>query len=155
LLGALLALGLVGVGAVVEGVLAEGLAVLAGEEVVDVLGRVAPGDLVDDALAALLGVERGQVADEDDDGAAVGEGLLDELADGAPGGVVVGAEVGLAAALGGVVIDGQQAGLLGDLVEVGRLVLGVDDADGEGVDLLVEQGVDDLLLLAGVALGGP
>ncbi len=113
------------------------------------------GQLVEDALPPLAGVERGEVADEDGDGPAVGQRLLDQSADGLAAFVVVGADVADAAGVGGVVVHGQQLHLARDLVEVFLLVLGVDDADGHGLDALADDAVDDLALDGGVALRRP
>lgn len=137
------------------GVIERVLYVLAVDGALLRLGALLAGQLVEDAVAPLLRVERGEVADEDGDGPAFGQRLLDQSADGLTAFVVVGADVANAAGVGSVIVHGQQLHLAGDLVEVVLLLLGVDDAHGDGLGVLVEDAVDHLALDGRVALLRP
>src|SRR5262249_20923980 len=85
------------------------------------------------------------------EGGPVGQGLVDELAHGPASGVVVGADVAQSATIGGVVVHGEQRHLGGQLLEVVALAPGIDDADGQGLEVLLGEVVEDLGLLLGVA----
>lgn len=117
--------------------------------VIEVLAELGPGgtgsfgEFVDDAADTPLGVGRGCAPDEKDDGSAVGHGLFDESAYGFSAFVVVDSDVTEAAALIGIVIHGDERHLLGNLAKMGRLLLGVDDADGNTGRALLEDGVQN------------
>ena len=103
-------------------------------------------------MAALLGVELFEAADEEHHLSAVGQRFLYESAGGATGFVVVHAHEAKALRVGriGVVRDDRAA--RGDFVDEVHLVLGVHRADGDAVDAAREQALDHALLIHG-ALG--
>ena len=72
---------------------------------------------INEALAALTGVELFEAADENHDIAAVGQGFFDRRSAGATSRVVVDANKSKAIALRSVRVVGDQIGVSGGLVE--------------------------------------
>src|SRR5205807_2032694 len=88
-------------------------------------------------------------------GPAFGQHFLHELPDRTAGQVVVGADVAEALAVRRVVVLRDQRDAGGNLVQVAALPLRINDADGDGLDVLDHQVVNDLFLQGRVVAGGP
>ena len=107
------------------------------------------GDRCLDALQPLLGVARVQLAHENRDSAPLGQCLLDQVSRLAPGGHVVGADVTLALAVGGVAVVREDQRLFRRVVQHRRLIRRIHGADGDAVHAFRQQVVQDPLLRGG------
>ena len=111
-----------------------------------------PGDHVGDPLETLGRVIGRERPHEDRDLAPVGEQRDNPAAQHLAGLVVVGSDVEQPLGLGRIRVEGDEVGLLGDLVEQRNLIVRRDGADGDGGVPLAGQILQDLVLALGGAL---